>query len=281
MKVRKSAPRRVQSLNQLFERRLVSYATTGAAAGVGVLGLAGPAEAQVVYTPAHVLIGSHSSYGLDLANNGTVDFILHGSVTANCSTVFSALLAKPAAPGNAVEGVVYLGLGLAQPLNAGERIGSSQRFISRDLRGGVLMGEAIYSPGGGQYRGGWIHVTNRYLGLRFQINGQTHYGWARMSVHLSLNKPLESILTGYAYEIQPDTPIVAGQEEGQFGDPPVEPWDKGDSGPDASLMAPEVPQPPTLGVLALGAAGLPLWRRERPVAADSSIRRASSGDPGA
>jgi len=266
MKDCKSTPKRGRSLNRLLDRRLLSYATAAAASGVSVLGLAPPAEAQVVYTPAHVLIGSHTVYGLDLANTGTTDFILHGSVTANCSTVFSALLAKPAASGDGVEGVVYLGSPVAKALNPGEPIGSSQRFINNQrARGGVLMGEAIYSPGGGQYRGKWIHVSNRYLGLKFQINGETHFGWARMSVSLSLHHPLQSILTGYAYEIQPNAPIIAGQEEGEASEAPVEPWDKGDPGPDASLAAPKLTQPASLGILALGAAGLPLWRREGPL----------------
>lgn len=263
MKDHKIKPKRGRSVNQLLDCRLASYATAAVASGVGVFGLAQSAEAQVVYTPAHVLIGSHTVYGLDLANNGTLDFILHGSLTANCSTVFSALLANPVVSGNGVEGAVYLGSRVAKVLNAGEPIGSSQRFINRDLRGGVLMGEAIYSPGGGQYRGKWLHVFNRYLGLKFQINGETHFGWARMSVNLSLHHPLQSVLTGYAYETQPNTPIIAGQEGGEAADAPVERSDTGDISTGASQMAAELGQPASLGVLALGAAGLPLWRLER------------------
>jgi hypothetical protein len=265
MKIRKFKPERGGSLNQLLNRRLISYATAAAATGAGVLGLTQPAEAQIVYTPAHEMIGNHTIYSLDLTNHGATDFVLHGSLTANCSTVFSALLVKPALD-NAVEGAIYLGVNAAKALNAGQRIGSSQLFVSQG-RGGVLMGEAINSPGGGQYRGNWVHVFDRYLGLKFRINGDIHYGWARMSVRLALGKPLESVLTGYAYETQPNTPITAGQEQGQADGIPTEPWIKGESGSDSSLMAPEAPQPASLGILALGAEGLPLWRRGQPTAA--------------
>ena len=149
---------------------------------------------------------------------------------------------------------------VAKALNPGQRIGSSQRFVNQG-GGGVLMGEAIYSPGGGQYRGNWIHVVNHYLGLKFQINGQTHFGWARMTVNLSLLRPMQVLLTGYAYETNPNTPIIAGQQEGDAGVAPTEPRTDGGAEPDAFLAVPTAPQPASLAVLALGATGLPLWRR--------------------
>lgn len=261
MKARKSKLEQGRSLNQGLNRRLISYATAATAAGAGVLGLAQPAEAQIVFTPTHVMIGAHGGYALDLTNNGTTDFILHGSVTANCSTVFSALLAKPALQ-NALEGANYLGgLSVAKALTPGQRIGSSQRFVNKGGVGGILMGEAIYSPGGGQYRGNWIHVVNRFLGLKFQINGETHFGWARLSVTLSLHRPIQALLSGYAYETEANTPIIAGQEHGQDSAVPVEPRIKGDSGPGASLRAPAGPRPASLRMLALGASGLTLWRQ--------------------
>jgi len=261
MNRRKEKPERNRPFNQILNRRLLSYATAATAAGAGVLGLTQTAEAQVVFTPTHVMIGAHTSYSLDLTNTGTTDFILHGSVTANCSTVFSALLAQPAFQ-NALEGGIYNGLNVAKALNPGKVIGSSQRFVSQG-NGGVLMGEAIYSPGGGQYRGNWIHVMNRYLGLKFQINGETHFGWARMTVKLLLARPMQVLLSGYAYETQPSTPIVAGQTEDQDDAPPGVPRVEEGPGAGAFLDDPRAPQPASLGILALGASGLPLWRREK------------------
>jgi len=58
-------------------------------------------------------------------------------------------------------------------------------------------------------------VTRRYLGLKFQIYGQTHYGWARLSVHFEgAAGGLEAHLTGYAYETIPNKPIIAGKTHG-------------------------------------------------------------------
>ena len=50
------------------------------------------------------------------------------------------------------------------------------------------------------YYGPWVHsgrsAVSRYLGLKIQISGKTHYDWARVVVTGLVN----AILTGYAYE---------------------------------------------------------------------------------
>ncbi len=240
---------RYTALREHLDRRLISYAA--ATAGATILGVAVPSGAQIVYTPAHVVIEQGGTYSLDLNNDGTKDFALHNSLRANCSTFWSSLLALPAA-GNAVQGLTLRDRNDASALNAGAPIGSNEKFVKQY----PLLGAAINSPGGGQYSGRWLHVVNRYLGLQFQINGETHFGWARMTVRIRLNHPLQALLTGYAYETQPNTPILAGQETGQSDSMPAEPGIKGQ--PEASIA----PQPATLGLLALGAEGLPLWRRE-------------------
>ena len=64
-----------------------------------------------------------------------------------------------------------------------------------------------------QYQG-YAKSLEGYLGLMFQINGQTHYGWALLKV--KIKKPKEEVfvtLLGYAYETVPGMPIDAGQTE--------------------------------------------------------------------
>jgi hypothetical protein len=57
--------------------------------------------------------------------------------------------------------------------------------------------------------------------------------------------------------------LTAGKTHG-----PVDEWNKEDFGPGASLTGPipDTPQPASLGMLALGAQGFPLWRRKESVA---------------
>ena len=111
------------------------------------------------------------------------------------------------------------------------------------------------------YAGGnWARVTNRYLGLKFKINGKTHYGWARLSVQISSDyRQITATLTGYAYETIAGKSIKAGQTKG-----PADDSTNQDFGPGASITnpIPDTPQPASLGMLALGAQGVPMWRRK-------------------
>jgi hypothetical protein len=100
--------------------------------------------------------------------------------------------------------------------------------------------------------GKWLNVHGRYLGIRFQIKGKSHYGWARLNLAESRSR-FTVVLTGYAYETIPNKAIIAGKT-------------KGSEDVEESNAIPTVPtpEPATLGMLALGAPGLSVWRREEP-----------------
>jgi hypothetical protein len=91
-----------------------------------------------------------------------------------------------------------------------------------------------------------VNVTNRYLGVQFLISGETHYGWVRITTKGG------PVITGYAYETTPDTSI----EDGAVTSP-----SKVNSLAPADLLFPSS-QPGSLGVLARGAEGVAIWRRE-------------------
>jgi hypothetical protein len=78
----------------------------------------------------------------------------------------------------------------------------------------------------GSWSGPWIGLGGpRFLGFEFDISGQTHYGWARLSVNDGTGV---ATLFDYAYEDLQDTAISAGA----------------------------VPEPGTLAGMAVGAAAL-------------------------
>ncbi len=54
--------------------------------------------------------------------------------------------------------------------------------------------------------GNWINVTDRYLPVKFDINGNTHYGWIKMSINAA---GTEATISSWAYETSPDTGILA------------------------------------------------------------------------
>ncbi len=65
---------------------------------------------------------------------------------------------------------------------------------------------------------------NRYLGVKFLISGQTHYGWIRLTV-ITEPRGMSATITGYAYETIANKPIKAGQTseaaaESAGADPP-------------------------------------------------------------
>ncbi len=96
--------------------------------------------------------------------------------------------------------------------------------------------------------GSWIGVTNRYLGLKFMIGSEVHYGWARMTVgkHFS-----HVVVTGYAYETIPNRPIKAGQTS----ETPL-----AEAKNEATFARPA--KGPSLGMLARGAEVMEVWRRK-------------------
>jgi hypothetical protein len=127
--------------------------------------------------------------------------------------------------------------------------------------------EALFKQGSVYYGEPWVNVSDRYLGLRFQINRETHYGWARLSVKFRGGSPMyrtwEAHLTGYAYETIAYKGIFAGQTIGQTGDA-TESTHPGPLTPSTFGRKP-VSRPAqfaALGTLALGADGISLWRRE-------------------
>lgn len=160
------------------------------------------------------------------------------------------LFQKPAA-GNSAVGYVFDGqLLLESALKPGARIGPKSPF----KKGTGALVEAVYSSGGESTNvfGPWPNVKDRYLGVRFQIKGKTHYGWARLSVKVS-KTAITATLTGYAYETIPNKPIIAGKTKG--------PDNANIAEPNAALSI-RAPKLATLGALATGAPGLSIWRRK-------------------
>jgi len=229
----RSRGRRKRSLlSAAMESKLLSYTAAASAAGVGVMALSGPVEARVVYTPVEIKL-SNSCYYLLLNNEGIPNFIISNRFYFTTGGQ-SSLAVKAIGNNSFVEtSATYFGWpNAAAPLPAGAIIPASSHGAKNT---GLLVAFVVRGIGGNWYEGKWAKEKNRYLGLEFQVNGKTHYGWARLSV-----KSLASgVLTGYAYETIPNKPIIAGKTKG----------------PDVITV-----QDPSLGHLARGASAIPAWR---------------------
>jgi hypothetical protein len=226
------------SIPASLEKRLLAYAA--AAAGVVAVASVNPAEAEVVYTPANTSILVDGIVRVDLNHDGVTDLSFIGYYYATRS---NTLVLKRVTL--SVSGEVR-GSGSALP--ASVLVGSSQLFEE-----GRAMAKwtTLWYTGKNSFkqstRGPWGNQTDRYLGVKFTIKGEIHYGWVRLTVSRG-----EGTMTGYAYETVPGAPIFAGRIFGSEG--------PGAGTGAENLPATPVPSPATLGRLAQGARGLSAWR---------------------
>jgi hypothetical protein len=243
----KGQSRKTVKLSQSLHRDVTAYALAAGAAGVSVLALSQPADAQIVYTSANERIGRNGQMLIDLNHDGTTDIVIR-EIPYGGTFPGNSLLAVTRAGGG-----VKMGPNFAAAMAPGSEIGSPERFIS----GAAVM--FLATDYGVYYGASWAPFSSpRYLGIRFLINGETHYGWARLRTRINyFKKDIEALLTGYAYETQANTPIRAG-DQGKNGSDP--------NSSDRMFLPQnrELEGQSALGTLALGAGGLTAWRREEP-----------------
>lgn len=234
-----------RALSDSLHRRLNSYALVASAAGVGVLALAQPAEAKIVYTQAHEVLGLYGAptYSLDLNKDGIADFNLRWRQSSSGP-------AESVTVSGAGKNGIFGRVSSVSALEPGARIGPSGRTTPN----GALIGMrawVYFSLFSSIEIGRWGNLDNRYLGFKFLINGKAHYGWARLSVKAQLSGAT-ALLTGYAYETTPNKSIIAGRTHGaNDAEPPAL----------VPLTAP-AGKPATLGSLAQGAPGLLIGNRK-------------------
>lgn len=236
------------------------YSLAAAVAGVSLLALAQPASGEVVITRKTILIPVTPADQLEpvkisIANNGINNF----SFTLSSSNNSRVLLGGGLSNANGlITGGTWDPYAMALP--RGTKIGASPKSsffnhyrelvefsaTSQDVR--YCKGFWGSNP---KAQVGCGDAKNEYLGVTFQIKGQTHYGWIRLTVtsNAKLTTPnLTATITAYAYETVANKSIVSGTATQT-----------------AEAQAPEnveSPGRPSLGMLAAGADGLPRWRRQ-------------------
>ena len=248
--IRPNATKSAVQLGMELDRKLVAYIAAAGAAGVGLIAAAMPAAAEIVYTRTNLTLDENERLPIDLNGDGVNDFYFGWGGGSN--EVF--MLFNPAV-GNGVVGQRtpprrQCCSSYPAPLFFGVPIGPGENFRFQYSQR-LLTAFASGTPSYGQ----WTQKTNRYLGVKFLIGGQTHYGWVRLST-----TPLWGTVTGYAYETIPNKGIKAGY----VGGPAVD--HKASLAAPAERLAP-AERVPSLGLLARGADALAAWRREEEVAA--------------
>jgi hypothetical protein len=247
--------RRVASLDRRLEKKLIAYALAAGAAGVSVLACVPCAEAKVVFTNTWLPIAPNTARtNIDLDGNGVVDFVISNHSGSVCTSGCRSEIIKVLPQGSSNR--VWGNASYASALSSGVRVGSGGKFQP----GHEVMGKEGFavSESGSLYRssGRWKQSTNRYLGVKFNIQGEVHYGWVRMDVTES-DAGIYAAVSGYAYETLPNQAILTGQKS----DAPKHRNDK-----KLGSASTDVPAPARgrLGALASGAWGLQSWRGQDP-----------------
>jgi hypothetical protein len=241
-----------------LDQHLSRYALAAAAAGVGILALAQPADGEIVYTPAHQQIAPNTTIELDLNGDGITDFQVKDFFSTYFFSSLGEIGALPAAQHNQIMGHVVSARPYASALLSNALVGSKGQFLPGSgemaeisFLGGARHREGRHPPASASCTAPWANVMHRYLGLKFMINSEVHFGWARMNVSCAKQgSEIGGLLTGYAYETIPNQSILTGAESGTY-----------DSSQENSGEA--TIEQASLGRLAQGASGVSFWRREQ------------------
>lgn len=115
----------------------------------------------------------------------------------------------------------------AAVIPAGQQIGSAYNWHqSALLKRDFFYYDFLYQLS--YYAGQWLNQVNKFAGLRIQdtAKGNNYYGWVRLTLLDQLGSsrifdPAFVIITDYAFQTSPNTPIVAGDTGGVTGIKPV------------------------------------------------------------
>jgi hypothetical protein len=153
---------------------------------------------------------------LDLNNDGKVDYNLSSVLVEENDKPYLYLLVRGDSHSNnqvmvKTEPELILAAYWANPLNKDIEINNTPVADCKwneQLTKGFFIG--VMDDGVNKvYSGEWIGKQDKYLGLRFAIDGKYHYGWIRVSHTAGQDKLM---IADYAYNKEADKSIKSGQK---------------------------------------------------------------------
>ena len=179
------------------------------------------ANAEIIYTDiADVDVAYNDSYDVNLDNNGTADFTIRRQFQT--SSAYPLWYKDQAGIGAAIysqyDNQILGYYGYAYGLNLGSTIsnGAGGYYAGWDDNYYNYRNFGSVSAAGGPY-GYVINGGDKYIGVRFDISGNRHYGWIRVN-YTGLGA---LIVKDYAYESCPGVAIQAGATTGGPTECPV------------------------------------------------------------
>jgi hypothetical protein len=229
------------ALSPTLNSRLTTY-SLGAVAGAMTIA---SSDAAIVYVNGNDQVladtlpgdGISSFYAMDLNGDSVVDFRLRTRIDTAVPSL--AMVVPSTAVGSSVGivGTVVGGYPYAARLSAGNLIDGSGAFLTLTQVAGNVASMA-FGTGYANSQWAFTGANSGYLGIRFNIGANQHFAWMRLTVAANnAAQPRAFTVHEWAYESTAGVGIAAG--------------------------AGAIPEPGSLGLLALGSAGLMARRRRR------------------
>ncbi|MFP5470540.1 MAG: T9SS type A sorting domain-containing protein [Bacteroidia bacterium] len=204
-------------MNTELKNKLKTYASFTAGATL----IATNIDAQIVHTNVNHTIAPSDTYSLDIDGNGISDFKFYNSTLNNITGTYCSYfswgdfpnldygyflvggageLVRSIAPGDVISPSTY-GFGLF-----GIFFSYGVGFIYCPSLGTYISYNNLYDPY--SFRKG----TDKYIGVKFDISGQTHYGWVRVNIESIMDIGTRTHINRFdiidmAYETTPNTAI--------------------------------------------------------------------------
>lgn len=171
-----------------------------------VMGVGLNANSQVVYQDFSAnpisIDGSNSEYSLSFFA-GEEAFVIQ-----NYSSYGEAIYFASMTDGSAVVSTEADYNANVDALTEGTTIGSSSTFFGYDNTQSPYF-NILYLPN--EYMFGENMSGDKYVGFKFQHSNNTYYGWAKIDLEQD-NGNYKVVLSAYAYQSTPNTPIKAGDK---------------------------------------------------------------------
>jgi hypothetical protein len=216
--------RRKVSLDRVTERRLKDYSL--AAAGVGALALAAPAQAGIASVSPNLNIPLNSAFtylpvpgypnAIGMFNSQTADARSVWISSSSTSGATARIFGKSAG-------------GRIAPASVGQRVPANLTSFSSSVR---LVRSTVDGATSDAFLG-----ANEYLGFSVSKGGSTHYGWVKLTI-TNGEGGYGVTVNQIAIEQCPGQPIAIGSSGG------------------GATCLPATPAPNSLWLMSLGVAGL-------------------------
>jgi hypothetical protein len=273
-----------RELPEQLHRRLNCYALAAGAAGVAILACSVPVDAAPVCTKLHIDLVGTGTYALNPAHQRVPPFNIAETYN-NVSSLLGGSWNRGFFIPNWVGAMPLLGANnLPADVRSGASIGPRGNF-AKGPSYGMLFTYGIGKGTINHHKGNLQFGQSNYIGFKFGVAGESHYGWVRMNVTFEARadgKMGTMHIHGYGYETTPNKAIHAGQCSAteQASEPSAKPNPSPTAMPttarkpqgrdrirnnqeaSASALGATATDPAMLGLLALGAPGRSIWRRE-------------------